>query len=763
MGYGVAVVAITVSSALRLWLRAVVPQILPDSPFLFLFLGVTIAGWVGGFGPGAFATFLSVILADYFFVEPVHKFAITSGVEVFRVCNFVFQGLLTSALFEGLKRTLERSDDAVIAIQQSMAERDAAEQRFRVMADTAPVLIWMSDTDMKYTYFNKGWLNFTGRTLEQETGDGWCAGVHPSDRQRCVSAYENGFARHETILIEYRLRRADGQYRWVTDHGVPRFTADGQFQGYIGACVDIHDRREIEQRLAAIFDNAADGIVTIDASGRIESFNPAAERLFGYSKAEALGKNVKMLMPDPYSAEHDNYLGNYMAGGRARIIGIGREVEGKRKDGSTFPMDLSVGEAQRDGRRTFTGLVHDVTERKQAEEHLRNAKVAAEAANREKDQFLATVSHELRTPLTAILGWAELLSSGAADPDELGQGIETISRNARLQSRLIEDLLDISRIISGKLRLDVRPVQILSVVDAAMDSMKHAAEAKKITFHRQVDNAGLTVNADAARLQQVVWNLLSNAIKFTPPGGAVDVRLERFDSSAMITVADNGPGIDPDFLPQMFHRFHQADSSSTRKHGGLGLGLSIARHLVELHGGTIEASNAKAGTGAVLIVRVPVAGRVLGDAPVVMSANGDGTAASAAPSRSSVLQGIHVLVVDDEPDALELISRVLQRNQAEVTAVTNAADALDAIRKSRPDVLLSDIAMPGEDGYALIRKVRQMESPEQHIPAAALTAFARGEDRRRALLAGFQMHVAKPVEPAELAALVADLAKRHRT
>ena len=287
------------------------------------------------------------------------------------------------------------------------------------MADIAPVLIWMSGPDTKCTYLNRTWLNFTGRPLEEQLGEGWQSSVHPADMSRCLHVYESAAERRESFSIDYRLRRSDGQYRWITAHGVPRRTADGEFQGYIGACVDIHDRREIEQRLGAIFDNAVDGIITIDESGRIESFNPAAEKLFGYLRHEVLGKNVKMLMPNPYNAEHDNYLGNYLAGGRPRIIGIGREVVGQRNDGSTFPMDLSVGRAQRDGRRTFTGIVHDVTERKQAEEHLRNAKVTAEAANREKDQFLATVSHELRTPLTAILGWAELLSAGAADGVEL--------------------------------------------------------------------------------------------------------------------------------------------------------------------------------------------------------------------------------------------------------------------------------------------------------------------------------------------------------
>ena len=409
-------------------------------------------------------------------------------------------------------------------------------------------------------------------------------------------------------------------------------------------------------------------------------------------------------------------------------------------------------------------------ERKRAEQEreqllLREqaARAEAEAANRAKDEFLATVSHELRTPLNAILGWARMLRTTRLNEATIARALETIERNAKAQAQLIEDLLDVSRIISGKLRLDVRSVDVVTLIEAAMDSVRPAADAKGIQLQAVLDPRAGPVSGDPDRLQQVVWNLLSNAIKFTLKEGRVQVRLERINSHIEITVSDTGKGINPDFLPFVFDRFRQADGTITRAYGGLGLGLAIVRHLVELHGGSVHAYSAGEGHGATFTVRLPVMiVRDLDRFPSEAKERRHPTAGYEAPFECPPeLKGLRVLLVDDDADVPQLLTEVLSQCGAEVTAVTSAAEAIDMFQRMKPDILVSDIEMPGEDGYSLIRKVRAMEAESGgRIPYIALTAHARIQDRLRALSAGFDAHVAKPVEPAELVTVIASVVRR---
>ena len=393
-------------------------------------------------------------------------------------------------------------------------------------------------------------------------------------------------------------------------------------------------------------------------------------------------------------------------------------------------------------------------ERRLLLEREQRARQEAQAANRAKDEFLATLSHELRTPLNAILGWSRLLSSGNLDTETARKAIEIIDRNTRLQAQLIEDLLDISRIITGKLRLDLHAVPVREVIERALESVRPSAEAKQIHIHADLDHFDEAILCDAARMQQVVWNLLTNAIKFTPERGNIQVTAERQDGSVVIGVTDTGVGIAPDFLPYVFDRFRQQDGASTRAHGGLGLGLSIVRHLTELHGGTVHAESAGEGRGATFRVCVPVA--PLRATQIALMETEAANALGELPS----LAGLRVLIVDNETDARALMRAVLEGCGAAVEEARSAAEALVCLQAHRPDVLLSDIAMPGEDGYALIRKVRSLDGPARMLPAAAFTAYATATDRARALLAGFQAHIPKPVEPGELAAVVAALAGR---
>jgi signal transduction histidine kinase/ActR/RegA family two-component response regulator len=394
----------------------------------------------------------------------------------------------------------------------------------------------------------------------------------------------------------------------------------------------------------------------------------------------------------------------------------------------------------------------------------REARAEAEESSRLKDEFLATVSHELRTPLTAVLGWTHLLRDGRLDENGAARALETIERNAHAQQQLIEDLLDVSRVITGKLRLDVRRVAPASFIEAAIEAVLPAAEAKGIVLEKSLPPDAAVISGDPARLQQVVWNLLSNAIKFTPKGGRVRVRLESAGAHVEIFVSDTGDGIKPEFLPFVFDRFRQEDGTTSRRYGGLGLGLSIVRHLVELHGGTVRAESAGERQGATFAVRLPlVAAQKSGDG------DGDGDATAHTPAVDAQrtvecpdkLDGLRVLVVDDEPDTLDLIKVLLGQCGAEVATARSSAEALGLFAEVVPDVIISDIGMPGEDGYELIRRVRELP-PERggRTPAVALTAYARAADRLRVLRSGYQMHVAKPVELAELVAVVANVVGR---
>ncbi|MBV9386721.1 MAG: response regulator [Chroococcidiopsidaceae cyanobacterium CP_BM_ER_R8_30] len=393
------------------------------------------------------------------------------------------------------------------------------------------------------------------------------------------------------------------------------------------------------------------------------------------------------------------------------------------------------------------------TERAQLLAREQAARAAAETANRVKDEFLAVLSHELRSPLNAILGWSKLLKDRKFDAATTARAIDIIERNARLQAELIEDLLDISRILQGKLSLQVSPVDLRQPIEAAIDTMRLAAQAKSIQIQAELNPSGAIVNGDPNRLQQIVWNLLANAIKFTPQGGRVLIRLEVSDLMAQIQVSDTGKGIAPDFLPYIFEYFRQADSSLTRTQGGLGLGLAIARHLVELHGGNILADSLGDGLGATFTVQLPLCDRRL-----------EGFDNSEQCDNPLSLEGVRILLIDDQPDSLEFLAFTLDQSGAEVMAIASADNVLVEIRQFQPDVLVSDIGMPETDGYTLIHQIRTL-APEQggRIPALALSAYASDADRQQALQAGFQQHIAKPVEPDTLVRAIANLARRHKS
>src|SRR2546423_3901617 len=539
---------------------------------------------------------------------------------------------------------------------------------------------------------------------------------------------------------------------------------------FVGIKRDITERKQAERaslHLAAIIESSDDAIISKALDGTILSWNRGAQRIFGYTAEEAIGRNIAILFPADRLQEEPEILRRIQRGERIDHY----ETIRKTKDGREINISVTISPIRASSGRIIAAskIARDITGQKQAEEEReqllareRAARAEAEAANRAKDEFLATVSHEVRTPLNAILGWARILHAGKLNREMQARALETIDRNAKAQAQIIEDLLDVSRIITGKLRLDVRPVGLTAIIEAAADAVRPAAEAKQIQLDMELDYEAGQVSGDPDRLQQVVWNLMSNAIKFTPKGGRVNVQLERAGAEARIRVSDTGRGISAEFMPYLFDRFSQADSSLTRKHGGLGLGLAIVRHLIELHGGTVEAHSAGEGQGATFEVMLPLA--IKHESRRIFRRDSE---FERPPERVGPLfdpqislAGLRVLVVDDDDDARELVRTVLAYCGAEVRAAASAGQALEALEQFKADVMVSDIEMPGEDGYSLIRKVRAHGDGASRIAAAAVTAHARTEDRLRALAAGFDTHVAKPVEPSELIAVVASIARR---
>ena len=516
--------------------------------------------------------------------------------------------------------------------------------------------------------------------------------------------------------------------------------------------------------LEAIIESADDAIISKTLDGIITSWNKAAENIFGYTAQEIIGKPVLTLIPDDMRDEEAMILSRIRSGQKVEHYQTTR----KAKDGRLIQVSLTVSPIKaKDG--TIIGaskILRDITRQREVEDERDNllklekeAREQAEMASRSKDEFLGLLSHEMRTPLNSILGWTRILSSHSLDEVGAAQALETIDRNAKLQARLIDDMLDVSRIISGKLRLDAQPVDLTSVINAAVETLRPAAEAKQIRLYVTLDFGTGSVLGDPVRLQQVVWNLVSNAVKFVPRGGSVRVSLRRVNSHLEIQVSDSGPGIDPDFLPYVFERFRQADSTTNKKYAGLGLGLSIVRHLVELHGGTVEAANVTEGTGAVFTVHLPVMAVSRSVEQMVQRVE----AASAASARGDMsfdsppdLSGIRILAVDDEADARHLLRTLFEQCGAEVELCGSPREAMEVIDQYKPHVVVSDIGMPEEDGYALIKMIRESGN---RVPAVALTAFARTEDRFQALQAGYNMHVPKPVEPAELALVISRLVK----
>jgi PAS domain S-box-containing protein len=578
------------------------------------------------------------------------------------------------------------------------------------------------------------------------------------DQKELAKAAAEGRAEDE----RWHVRR-DGTRFWASGVVTPVRGEGGDIVGFTKVMRDMTDRRRLEEERDRFFTLSMDMLCIAGLEGYLRRVNPAFEQALGYTAEELLASPVfDFIHPEDRDATRADY--EKLARGEPTT---NLENRFRCKDGSYRWIGWSYFPVPEEG--LAYGVGRDTTERRRIHEVLTLRADELEQANRIKDEFLATLSHELRTPLTAILGWSRLLRSGQLDAAGRERAVQIIERNAEAQSKLIEDLLDVSRIITGKLRMEVQSVALASIIETVVNGLRPAAEAKRLQLDSVLDHAAGPVIGDPARLQQVVTNLLSNAVKFTPAGGRVEVRLEQSEARVRIVVRDTGIGISPDALPHVFERFHQADSSNTREHGGLGLGLAIVRHLAESHGGSVYAESPGEGLGSVFTVELPLTTeRELPPATRRLDLFSEQVRSMVTDGEPfgdpCALEGVRVLLVEDEPDTREFLKTILEGCGATVTEAGSAPEALAALERVKPDILVSDIGMPGEDGYGLLRQVRAL-GPERggRVPAVALTAYAGAKDRRRALLAGFHAHLAKPVEPDELLAVVASLSAREQT
>jgi PAS domain S-box-containing protein len=662
-------------------------------------------------------------------------------------------------------------------------ELQQSEERFRLLVESVRTYaIFMLGPSGHVLTWNAGAERAKGYRADEIIGQHFSR-FYPSEAVASgLPNYELEVASKTGVFEDEGWRvRKDGSMFWANVVITAVRNADGVLLGFAKVTRDLtqrraheEDLRRSEERFRLLVEGVSGyAIFMLDPNGQVATWNSGAERIKGYTAAEIIGRHFSVFYPDQARESRWPEHELQVAAEKGSFTDIGWRL---RKDGTTFWANVTITALRDDAGKLlgYAKLTRDLTEAKrieaiesvnqQREEMLdaeRSARMTAQRATRLKDEFLATLSHELRTPLSAILGWTQVLLRGGTPkgPHEQKRAIEVIDRNARAQVQLIDDLLDLSRIMTGKLRLELHQISFSSVVEAAVDSAKPAADAKGIRLKVIMGAGQDVVSADSARLQQVVWNLLTNAIKFTTKGGQIQVLLQRVNSHLELSVSDTGIGISPNYLPHVFDRFSQKDSSTTRAFGGLGLGLAICKQLVELHGGAITAVSEGEGKGATFSVHLPLSIVQLGD----QGARAHPTTEAQQPGEMLALprlDGVRVFAVDDEPDARELLRTVLQDQGAKVTSFASAEDALAALKTVKPTVLICDVGMPNMDGYQLIRKLRAEEPRSERIPALALTAFARAEDRKRSLIAGYQAHLAKPFDVGELILVVADLVGR---
>ncbi|HZE63492.1 MAG TPA: ATP-binding protein [Pyrinomonadaceae bacterium] len=768
------------------------------------------------------AGLFGTVIVSSFLEERALPYTVTAGL-VISLLLFGLAHLQTRAR-AAAERSAGKLQLSEATVRSMLTERERAEkalkeseERYRDLVENANDIVYTMDLNGNLTSINKAAELIFGYERTDLLAKNLAEFITPESMETTRKMLERKLLGEERTNYEMDIRSLDGR-TLTLEISSKLMLKDGKPAGVQGIARDISTRRRAEETLrqadqralstyegllervsdlAQTFGTARDlaaifgalrefTLVSVPCQGLFVSlYDPIRDvRTACYGWADGVELDTSQLPPMPVTSSGPNsravrtnqvvITSDYMNETRGHPAVLVGPDNGLRPQSSlSAPMSVmgrvigtievqtydraAYGEEHATAMRMAANLAAVAIENVRLLERESTARTAAEESNRLKDEFLATVSHELRTPLTAILGWSRMLEGGL-ETEMAERAIVTIKRNAKAQAQIIDDILDVSRIITGNLYLELHPIELASVLDAAVNVVRPTAEAKGIRIEIDFEREPTVVSGDTNRLQQVFWNLLSNAVKFTAPGGKVRLSLRQLDSEVEIEIADTGKGIDPEFLPFVFDRFRQADSTSTRQHGGLGLGLAIARHLVEIHGGHISAASDGDGKGAIFRLRLPLIGSL---AKLNTQPNGEEQNAQP-PQVQDVLAGIQVLVVDDDKDTLELLTAALKQRSASVTAVSSAAAAMDSIRASKPHVLISDIAMPGEDGYDLIKKVIALELAPK-ISAIAITAYAKEEDRERALLAGYQRYLSKPVELGEFILAVAEAAQtNHR-
>jgi PAS domain S-box-containing protein len=630
-------------------------------------------------------------------------------------------------------------------LEHEIAERKRIERALRVAEENLRLMvesikdfaIFTIDKEARVVSWNSGAQHLFGYSEDEVLGQSFVIIFPPEDRahsvpeQELAAAAANGRATDERWHI-----RKDGSRFFASGVLAPIFDDDSNLRGFTKICRDITERKEAEVaireaavRLKAIVDTAVDGIITIDESGTVESMNLAAERLFGFRRDEVIGANIKMLMPEPYRREHDGYVAAYLSTGQKRIIGSGREVVGLRKDGSTFPMDLSVSETRLGSRRIFTGIVRDITERKRLEEELKGA-------DERKNHFLAMLAHELRNPLAPISNAVQIMRiEGPSGPNH-DWSIDVIAEQIKQMTRIVDDLLDVSRISRGRVVLQREPVELTLVVDLAVQASRPQLDEYGHELRISLPQEPIVLDLDRARFAQVLSNLLNNSAKYTPEGGRISLAVEPSDSEVLIKIADNGIGIAPEILPKVFDLFVQADQSLSRSRGGLGIGLTVVRSLVEMHQGSVSAQSEGPGMGTEFRIRVP---RPPAASPVVSQGAGTVDRGEDVP-----IPRRRILVVDDSLLNAASLEKLLIALGQDVRTAHDGREALEIAREYRPDVVLLDIGLPVVDGYEVARLCRG-DRELQKATLVAMTGYGKAEDRQRSQAAGFNAHLVKPV------------------
>jgi PAS domain S-box-containing protein len=649
-------------------------------------------------------------------------------------------------------RTPDGRITGVVLVFRDVAAKRQAQAEFRLVADAAPVLIWMAGPDARFTFVNQPWLAFTGRSLAQELGDGWTEGIHPNDLARYLDGYRSAFDARQKFETEYRLRRHDGEYRWVLDRGVPRYEPNGRFAGYAGSCIDITDRREAEEArryLAAIVEGSHDAIASKTLEGIITAWNPGAVRLFGYTAEDAVGRPITIIIPPERLAEERDILARLRRGERIDSF----ETVRVRKDGTRVEVSLTVSPI-----RGADGMIigasktaRDITsakrlERERAEllEREQAARADAELANRAKDEFLAMLGHELRNPLGAISSAVHVLEHAGGPNAHAAKARDVISRQTAHLARLVDDLLDVGRVMAGKIILNRARVDLAEVVRRSISTLQTAGS---LAQHALVlDAEPVWVEADVVRMEQVVGNLLSNAVRYTPPGGRIVVTVTRDESHARMGVEDSGCGIPADLLPRIFDLFVQGTQGSSRTAGGLGVGLTLVRRLVTLHGGTIDAASDGAGLGSTFTVELPAV-----DAPDA----GDGSS----PLVEEKGRPRRILIVEDNADSRDILKELLTLEGHQAFAAADGVSALEIVAREDLDVALIDIGLPGLDGYEVARRIRS-GARGKDVALVTLTGYGLEADRRRATEAGFDAHLVKPLSRAKLEQILSQIGAR---